>query len=125
MTPLEGSVLETPPSQATLPSADPLPVGDTVPAGDSEIWHVMYRNDGGAVTVFVYPRCFNNAYHNPPRPECENAHGIDADMFFEVSPAFNIEMQGDKESVRELLDRALEADSASVVDIGGVQGIVN
>ena len=48
----------------------------------NEIWHVMYRNDGGAVAVYVYPRCFNNPYHNPPRPACSEASDIDENVFF-------------------------------------------
>ena len=47
------------------------------------------------------------------------------DLFFEVSPAFDIELQGDRESVRYLLEIALAEDNATLVHVGGVQGIVN
>ena len=99
------------------PPADPSFVG-----GD-DIWHVMYRNDGGQATAFVYPRCFNNPYHNPPRPSCNS--GISETTFFEVSPAFSIEIQGNREDVRDLLDRALSEDNATLGPVGGVQGVVN
>ena len=90
-----------------------------------EIWHVMYRNDGGQATVFAYPRCFNNPYHNPPRPRCENDYGITEETFLEVSKEFSIELQGDRESVQYLLGLALAEDNASLVHVGGVQGVVN
>ena len=91
----------------------------------NEIWHMMYRNDGGAVAVYVYPRCFNNPYHNPPRPVCSEASDIDENVFFAVSEDFDIEMQGDRASVQYLLNQALEADGAGLVSVGGIQGIVN
>lgn len=91
----------------------------------NEIWHVMYRNDGGAVAVYVYPRCFNNPYHNPPRPACSEASDIDENVFFAVSEDFDIEMQGDRASVQYLLNQALEADGAGLISVGGIQGIVN
>ena len=97
---------------SVTPVAPPLPIGGNAPNDDSIIWHVMYRVNAGQATVFVYPRCFNNPYHNPPRPPCENDYGITEDLFFEVSPAFDIELQGDRESVRYLLgDLHLAEDS--------------
>ena len=91
----------------------------------NEIWHVMYRNDSGQATVFAYPRCFNNPYHNPPRPPCADDYGITEETFLEVSKEFSIELQGDRESVRYLLGLALAEDNASLVQVGGVQGVVN
>ena len=61
---------------SVTPVAPPLPIGGNAPNDDSIIWHVMYRVNAGQATVFVYPRCFNNPYHNPPRPPCENDYGI-------------------------------------------------
>ena len=113
--------IEIPPQINNLPP-DPVP---PTPGADGEIWHVMYRNDNGQASVFVYPRCFNNPYHNPPRPPCENDYGITEDLFFEVSPAFDIELQGTQEDVIYLLNLSLQADNAVLVDVGGVQGIVN
>ena len=91
----------------------------------NEIWHVMYRNDNGQATVFVYPRCFNNPYHNPPKPACENDYGITEELFFQVSPNFAIELQGNSADVNYLLDSKLAEDNASLGHVGGVQGIVN
>ena len=101
------------------------PIDDKTFTDDSIIWHVMYRNDAGQASVFVYPRCFNNPYHNPPRPPCENDFGITEALFFEISPGFDIELQGNREDVRTLLDLALTEDAAVLVHVGGVQGIVN
>ena len=42
---------------------------------------------------------------------------------FEVSEMFDIEMQGDRESVRHLLSLGLEEDNATLVHVGGVQGV--
>ena len=83
----------------------------------------MYRVENGQATVFVYPRCFNNPYHTPPRPPCNS--GISEATFFEVSPAFSIELQGTRESVRYLLAVALAEDNATLGTVGGVHGVVN
>ena len=128
---VEDSGLETPPTNPQTPPTNPdAPVEDsgfqTPPTGDAnEIWHVMYRNDGGVVTVYVYPRCLNNPYHNPPRPPCADDFGIDPETVFDVSLGFDIEIQGDRASVEELLRHSLEKDGGHLVNVGGVQGIVN
>ena len=101
------------------------PVVENAPTDERIIWHVMYRVADGQASVFVYPRCFNNPYHNPPLPPCQNDFGITEDLYFSVSPEFDIEMQGNRESVRYLLELALEADASVLVDVGGVQGVVN
>ena len=124
-------VVEKPPAEK--PDSEPPPVVVEKPPiveqpqtlDPNEIWHVMYRNDSGQVTVFVYPRCFNNPYHNPPRPPCAIDYGIDEDTFFQVSPEFSIELQGTLEDVNYLLDLKLTEDNARLVQVGGVQGVVN
>ena len=116
ITPINGPISVTPVAP---------PVADNAPTDDGIIWHVMYQAADGQATVFVYPRCFNNPYHNPPRPPCEDDFGITKDLFFEVSPGFDIEMQGTRESVQYLLGLALEEDSATLVHVSGVQGVVN
>ena len=111
-------------SPGVQPPANKLPTEQHPNAGDpNEIWHVMYRDDNGQASVFVYPRCFNNPYHSPPRPLCDS--GISEAEFFEVSPAYDIEMQGTREDVQYLLDRALEEDNTTLGTVGGVQGVVN
>ena len=131
ITPMNEPVSVTPVVLPVIEDEDPpvvdKPVEDEIqPVVDAdEIWHVMYRAENGQVSVFVYPRCFNNPYHNPPRPPCENDYGITEDLFFAVSSEFDIELQGNRESVRYLLELALEENAAVLVDVGGVQGVVN
>lgn len=109
------------------PESEPITVTPIVPPvrDTGEIWHVMYRAENGQASVFVYPRCFNNPYHNPPRPPCENDYGIPEDLFFEALPAFDIELQGNRADVQSLLRGSLERDAAVLVVVGGVQGVVN
>ena len=105
---------------------DPQPVVNQPQTLDpNEIWHVMYRNDNGQATVFVYPRCLNNASHSPPKPPCENNYGITEALFFQMSSNFSIEMQGSLEEVNNHLDLQLEEDNARLVQVSGVQGVVN
>ena len=121
ITPVSQPVSVTP---VVPPVSEPItPPAPNLDDADGTIWHVMYRVENGQATVFVYPRCFNNPYHNPPRPPCNS--GISEATFFEVSPAFGIELQGTRESVRYLLEVALVEDNATLGTVGGVQGIVN
>ena len=91
------------------PSAD-VPKPENPKVGDpNEIWHVMYRNDNGRLTVYVYPR-ERDIQTVPP---------------FEISKDFGNEIQGTKEDVNFILQRALEEENATLVDVGGVQGVVN
>ena len=100
-------------------------VARSQPLDPNEIWHVMYRNDDGQATVFVYPRCVSNPHHNPPKPACENNYGITEELLFRVSPNFAIELQGNLEEVNDMLDLKLTEDNARLVQVGGVQGVVN
>ena len=82
----------------------------TPPVVDNgEIWHVMYRVENGQARVYVYPR-ERDIQKVPP---------------FEVSEMFDIEMQGDRESVQYLLGLALAEDNATLGTVGGVHGVVN
>ena len=119
--------IENTPAKDKPPSPpQQLPVQQHPDVNDpSKIWHVMYRKDGSRASVFVYPRCFNNLYHNPPLPPCENDYGITEDLFFEISPAFRIEIQGTREFVFDIVNLKLQEGNAVLVDVGGVQGVVN
>ena len=101
--------VQSPPAQGA--SNPPTPPGLTEPSlpDDGEIWHVMYRNDNGRLTVYVYPR-ERDIQTVPP---------------FEISKDFGNEIQGTKEDVNFILQRALEEENATLVDVGGVQGVVN
>ena len=101
--------VQSPPAQGA--SNPPTPPGLTEPSltDDGEIWHVMYRNDNGRLTVYVYRR-ERDIQTVPP---------------FEISKDFGNEIQGTKEDVNFILQRALEEENATLVDVGGVQGIVN
>ena len=91
------------------PSAD-VPKAENPNVGDpNEIWHVMYRSDNGRLTVYVYPR-ERDIQTVPP---------------FETSKDFGNEIQGTREFVNEALEFALSEENATLVDIGGVQGVVN
>ena len=110
-------------------SNPPTPPGLTEPSlpDDGEIWHVMYRVENGQVTVFVYPRAVLDpvTVNLPQNHVSGDTHGIDSDTVFNVGRDYNNEIQGDRESVQELLDRALGETGATLVDVGGVQGVVN
>ena len=69
----------------------------------------MYRNDNGRLTAYVYPR-ERDIQTVPP---------------LEISKDFGNEIQGTKEDVNFILQRALEEENATLVDVGGVQGVVN
>ena len=100
----------------------------TPPVVDNgEIWHVMYRVEDGQVTVFVYPRAVLDpvTVNLPQNHVSGDTHGIDLDTVFNVGRDYNNEMQGDRESVLYLLGLALAEDNATLVDVGGVQGVVN
>ena len=109
-------------TSADVPKPENPNVGDP-----NEIWHVMYRVENGQVTVFVYPRAvLDPVTVNLPQNHVSGAtHGIDSDTVFNVGRDYNNEIQGDRESVQELLDRALGETGATLVDVGGVQGVVN
>ena len=109
-------------TSADVPKAENPNVGDP-----NEIWHVMYRVENGQVTVFVYPRAVLDpvTVNLPQNHVSGDTHGIDSDTVFNVGRDYNNEIQGDRESVQELLDRALGETGATLVDVGGVQGIVN
>ena len=94
---------------------------------DGDIWHVMYRVENGQATVFVYPRAVLDpvTVNLPQNHVSGDTHGIDSDTVFNVGRDYNNEIQGDRESVQELLDRALGETGATLVDVGGVQGVVN
>ena len=102
-------------------------VADPPVVGGDDIWHVMYRNEGGRVSVFVYPRAVLDpvTVNLPPDHVSGDTHGIGLDTVSDVGRGYNIEMQGDRESVRDLLDRALSEDNATLGSVGGVQGVVN
>ena len=119
-------VVNNPDPQPTEePKSEPPVVKKSQPLDPNEIWHVMYRNDEGQATVFVYPRCLNNPYHNPPKPACENNYGTTEELLLQVSPNFAIELQGTLEHVNDMLDLKLTEDNARLVQVGGVQGVIN
>ena len=122
-----GSNSNPPRSSTPVDGSNPdLPVvTPSQPLDPNEIWHVMYRDDDGQATVFVYPRCLNNPHHNPPKPACENNYGITEELLFRVSLDFAIELQGNLEQVNYILDLKLAEDNARLVRVGGVQGVVN
>ena len=117
------------PPRNPTPVDDPNPdlpvVKTSQPLDPNEIWHVMYRDDNGQATVFVYPRCVSNPHHNPPKPACENNYGITEKLLLQVSPNFAIELQGTLEYVNDMLDLKLTEDNARLVQVGGVQGVIN
>ena len=114
------------PNPPVVNTPNPLPViKSTQPLDPNVIWHVMYRNDGGQATVFVYPRCVSNPHHNPPKPACENNYGITEELLFKVTLNFAIELQGKLADVKNMLDVKLAEDNARLVHVGGVQGVVN
>ena len=91
------------------PSAD-VPKAENPNVGDpNEIWHVMYRNDNGRLSAYVYRR-ERDIQTVPP---------------FEISKDFGNEIQGTREFVNEALEFALSEENATLVDVGGVQGVVN
>ncbi len=91
-------------------NSQPLPTERHPNVGDpNEIWHVMYRSDNGRLTVYVYPR-ERDIQTVPP---------------FETSKDFGNEIQGTREFVNEALEFALSEENATLVDVGGVQGVVN
>ena len=109
------------------PSAD-VPKPENPNVGDpNEIWHVMYRVENGQVTVFVYPRAVLDpvTVNLPQNHVSGDTHGIDSDTVFNVGRDYNNEIQGDRESVGYLLGLALAEENATLVDVGGVQGVVN
>ena len=75
------------------PTPLPTPPGLTEPSlpDNGEIWHVMYRNDNGRLTVYVYPR-ERDIQTVPP---------------LEISKDFGNEIQGTKEQVNYILEIAL------------------
>ena len=87
----------------------------------------MYRVENGQATVFVYPRAVLDPFtvNLPPNHVSGDTHGINVETVFNVGRDYNNEMQGDRESVQELLDRALGETGATLVDVGGVHGVVN
>ena len=100
----------------------------TPPVVDNgEIWHVMYRVENGQATVFVYPRAVLDPFtvNLPPNHVSGDTHGINVETVSDVGRDYHNEIQGDRESVQELLDRALGETGATLVDVGGVQGVVN
>ena len=102
-------VPEPVPTPVPTPVPEPVTTPDLPPIEDGEIWHVMYRNDNGQITTYVYPR----------------ARDIQTVPPLEISKDFGNEIQGTKEQVNFLLERALEEENATLVDVGGVQGVVN
>ena len=107
ITPVSQPVSVTP---VVPPVSEPItPPAPNLDDADGTIWHVMYRVENGQAHVYVYPR-ERDIQKVPP---------------FEMSEMFDIEMQGDRESVRYLLGLALAEDNATLVDVGGVHGVVN
>ena len=107
ITPVRQPVSVTP---VVPPVSEPItPPAPNLDDADGTIWHVMYRVENGQARVYVYPR-ERDIQKVPP---------------FEVSEMFDIEMQGDRESVQYLLGLALAEDNATLVDVGGVHGVVN
>ena len=83
-------------SEAPVLSEPPVSVPDSVstistPIDPTAIWHVMYRNDGGRLTVYVYPR-ERNIQKVPP---------------INISDQFLNEIQGTREQVNWILERTL------------------
>ena len=119
--------VQSPPAQGA--SNPPTPPGLTEPAlpDGGEIWHVMYRVENGQATVFVYPRAVLDPFtvNLPPNHVSGDTHGINVETVSDVGRDYHNEIQGDRESVQELLDRALGETGATLVDVGGVQGVVN
>ena len=108
ITPVRQPVSVTP--VVSPPLAEPTtPPAPNLDDADGTIWHVMYRNDNGRLTVYVYPR-ERDIQTVPP---------------LEVSKGFANEIQGTKEDVNFLLQRALAEENATLGTVGGVQGIVN
>ena len=99
----------SPPEQSEDNPPTPPGLTDPVLPDDGEIWHVMYRNDNGRLTVYVYPR-ERDIQTVPP---------------LEISKDFGNEIQGTKEQVNYILEIALAEENATLGHIGGVQGIVN
>ena len=120
--------VQSPPAQGEHnPVTPPDLTGSPYQAEDGDIWHVMYRVENGQATVFVYPRAVLDpvTVNLPQNHVSGDTHGIDSDTVFNVGRDYNNEIQGDRESVQELLDRALGETGATLVDVGGVQGVVN
>ena len=119
--------VQSPPAQGA--SNPPTPPGLTEPSlpDGGEIWHVMYRVENGQATVFVYPRAVLDPFtvNLPPNHVSGDTHGINVETVSDVGRDYHNEIQGDRESVQELLDRALGETGATLVDVGGVQGVVN
>ena len=82
---------------------------EIAPTEDGTIWHVMYRNENGRMTVYVYPR-ESDIQTVPP---------------LAISDGFSNEIQGTREQVNDILAKTLSADNATLGSVGGVQGIVN
>ena len=114
----------TPVSRPVSVTPTPVPYVDNA---DGEIWHVMYHNEGGRVSVFVYPRAVLDpvTVNLPPDHVSGGTHGIDLDTVSDVGRDYHIEMQGTREDVQSLLDSALREDTATLGTVGGVQGVVN
>ena len=111
VTPVE-SATEIPAQTPVVRSPDTnrLPTQQNPNVGDpSEIWHVMYRNDNGRLTVYVYPR-ERDIQSVPPH---------------KISDQFDNELQGTKEQVNYLLEHTLSEENAALGTVGGVQGVVN
>ena len=96
----------TPPASTDPPTPGD---GDGETWADGEIWHVMYSVENGQAHVYVYPR-ERDIQTVPP---------------FEISELFDIEMQGTREEVNQLLENALSEENATLDTVGGVQGVVN
>ena len=104
ITPVQSS-----PGQGASNPSTPPELTDRVPSDDGEIWHAMYRNDNGRLTVYVYPR-ERDIQTVPP---------------LEISKDFGNEIQGTKEQVNYILEKTLEEEDATLGTVGGVQGVVN
>ena len=85
------------------------PTFSTPVVDPNAIWHVMYRNDGGRLTLYVYPR-ERDIQSVPP---------------FAISDQFLDEIQGTREQVNWILERTLSENNAVLGAVGGVQGVVN
>ena len=107
ITPVRQPVSVTP---VVFPPVEPItPPVPTVDDADGTIYHVMYRVENGQARVYVYPR-ERDIQTVPP---------------FEISELFDIEMQGTREEVNQLLENALSEENATLGTVGGVQGVVN
>ena len=119
--------VQSPPVQGA--SNPPTPPGLTEPSlpDNGEIWHVMYRVENGQVTLFVYPRAVLDPFtvNLPPNHVSGDTHGIDVETVSDVGRDYHNEIQGTKENVNDLLQRALEEENATLGTVGGVQGVVN